>query len=536
MKKILSPILAIILFGSCNIDDLKFDNIKDLEYNAKVAIPLGTASYTIKELIEDLEDDRLEINEGSDLALSFIYKDNSSFEVSTDFVNFGIIQNNVTYNLGLLDSPIPAPNALTIPIDPVAFTFDFPEDTGGDLIDSLFYSSANLTVQVSTTFDGDIDYTATIVGIKRVTDDADLVIRSNVNSIFTDTNQASLAGYKTIFDNSAGTNQFQFILEGNINVPAGTVARSSDNLDINVTINDIELSQVYGDFGLTEVEIQDQSLDFDGFKDFSNTGLELGDPKVILDVTNYYGIPIKIDISGMTVRDNEGATVSLTGDVSDNGILINSPTVVGQKADTHIEISKENSNIQELLSITPVNIAVPIIGITNPEGSPGPQFNNFLINQSSIEVMATVDIPLDFKMSGFSTEVEFDISDIDIEDANSMDITLFTKNQLPINGTVKLMILDANDNISYEISNLIILKSPPVGTDGRTTNTEESSETIELDQVGIDAFINGKTIVANIEVDSFDASNDIFVKIFSDYTIDFELSFSGEFTTTIAID
>jgi hypothetical protein len=150
--------------------------------------------------------------------------------------------------------------------------------------------------------------------------------------------------------------------------------------------------------------------------------------------------------------------------------------------------------------------------------------------------MATIEIPLDFKMSGFSTEVEFDISDIDIEDANSMDITLFTKNQLPIDGTVKLMILDANDNISYEISNLIILKSPPVGPDGRTTNTEESSETIELDQVGIDAFINGKTIVANIEVDSFDASNDIFVKIFSDYTIDFELSFSGEFTTTIEID
>ncbi|MFT7161643.1 MAG: hypothetical protein ACI9GZ_002830 [Bacteroidia bacterium] len=536
MKNILFPIFAIILFGSCNIDDLEFDNIKDLEYSAKVAIPLGSASYTIKELIEDLEDDRLEINEGSDLALSFIYRDNSSFEISTDFVDFGIIENNITYNLGLLDSPIPAPNAFTIPIAPVAFTFEFPEDTGGDLIDSLFYSSASLTVQVSSTFDGNIDYTATMIGIKRTANNADLTISSNVNSTFTDTNQTSLAGYKTIFDNSAGANQFQFILEGNINVPAGALAKSSDKLDLNVTISNIELSQVYGDFGLTEVEIQDQSIDFDGFEDFSNTGLELGDPKVILDVTNYYGIPIKIDMSGMTVRDKDGGIVSLAGDISDNGIIINSPTIAGGKADTHIEISKENSNIQELLRITPVNITVPIIGTTNPEGSPGPQFNNFLIDQSAIEVMATIEIPLDFKMSGFSTEVEFDISDIDIEDANSMDITLFTKNQLPIDGTVKLMILDANDNISYEISNLIILKSPPVGPDGRTTNTEESSETIELDQVGIDAFINGKTIVANIEVDSFDASNDIFVKIFSDYTIDFELSFSGEFTTTIEID
>jgi hypothetical protein len=536
MKKILSPIIAIILFGSCNIDDLEFDNIKDLEYSAKVAIPLGTASYTIKELIEDLEDDRLEIDEGNDLALSFIYRDNSSFEISTDFVNFGTIENNITYNLGLLDSPIPAPNALTIPIPPVSFAFEFPESTGGDLIDSLFYSSADLTVQVSSTFDGDIDYTVTMVGIKRIADNTDLFLSSNVNSIFPDTNQSSLSGYKTILDNSGGTNQFEFILEGIINVPAGAMARASDQLDINFMINDIVVSQVYGDFGLTEVEIQDQSIDFDGFEDFSSTGLELGDPKVILDVTNYYGIPIKIDMSGMTVRDKDGGIVSLAGDISDNGIIINSPTIAGQKADTHIEISKENSNIQELLKITPVNITVPITGITNPEGPPGPQFNNFLIDQSAIEVMATIEIPLDFKMSGFSTEVEFDISDIDIEDANSMDITLFTKNQLPIDGTVKLMILDANDNISYEISNLIILKSPPVGPDGRTTNTEESSETIELDQVGIDAFINGKTIVANIEVDSFDASNDIFVKIFSDYTIDFELSFSGEFTTTIEID
>ena len=536
MKKNTSVIFVILLFCGCNIQDLEFDNIKDLTYSPKVAIPLGTASYTIKELIEDLDDDRLEINEGNDLALSFIYRDNSSFEISTDFVDFSTIRNNIDYNLGLLDSPIPTQDAIEVPIAPVSFTFEFPEDTGGDLIDSLYYSSGKLSIEVSSTFDGDIDYSVTIAGIKRTIDNMDFTLSSNVNSGLADITQVSLSGYKTIFDNSNGLNEFGFILEGNINIPAGAVARSTDRLIINVTIDDILISEVYGDFGLTEVEIQDQSIDFDGFEDFSSTGLELGDPKIILDVTNYYGIPIKMDLSGMTVRDKDGGSVSLAGDISDNGIIINSPTIVGQQADTHIEISKANSNIQELLKITPVNITVPIKGITNPEGPPGPTVNNFLIDQSSIDVMATIEIPLDFKMDGFSTEVEFAISDIDIQDATSINIRVFTKNELPVNGTVKLMILDGTNNVLHEIPDLVLLKSPTVGSDGRITSPEESTENIELNQAGINTFLNGNTIVAKLEIDSFNATNGTFVKIFSDYKIDFELSFFGEFSTTIEIE
>jgi hypothetical protein len=188
------------------------------------------------------------------------------------------------------------------------------------------------------------------------------------------------------------------------------------------------------------------------------------------------------------------------------------------------------------LKITPVNITVPIKGITNPEGPPGPTVNNFLIDQSSIDVMATIEIPLDFKMDGFSTEVEFAISDIDIQDATSINIRVFTKNELPVNGTVKLMILDGTNNVLHEIPDLVLLKSPTVGSDGRITSPEESTENIELNQAGINTFLNGNTIVAKLEIDSFNATNGTFVKIFSDYKIDFELSFFGEFSTTIEIE
>ena len=534
MKRIALLTLVVLTIG-CNVNDLNFDNIQDLTYSPKAAIPLGSASYTLGELIEDLDDQDLILQEGSDMSLQILYQDHSSFEVSTDFVNFGSIANNTTYNLGLPDSP-PSPVELAIPFGPITFNFDFPESTGGDLIDSLFYKNGTLIVEISSTFDGTVDYTATMLGTKDIDTNEDLSFSTSVESINRNLKSFDLKNYKTILDNSSGENQFGFELEGVINVPIDARSRSTDELRIDVVFSGIELEQIYGDFGQATVEIQNQVIDFEGFEDFSSTGLVLGSPAIKLDVTNYYGIPILLDVSGMEVTGKENQIVALQGDISDNGIIINAPTVVGESAFTHIEISKDNSNIQDLLSITPQRISIPIEGTTNPNGPPIPGTNNFLIDQSLIEVDATVEVPIEFKMDGFTTDFTLDISDIDVSDAASMSLRIFTTNDLPITGSVTLEILDRFDAVLHTVPTIVLLESPTVGSDGRVVSSQESTAEIGLSQEGIDAFIDGDRIRATINVGSFDADNDTFVKVFSDYKVQFDLSFFGEFSTTLKLN
>ncbi|MEQ6121947.1 hypothetical protein [Reichenbachiella sp. MALMAid0571] len=535
MRKLIQlTILTLFLYG-CNLGDLEIDNLKDLTYSPSVAIPIGSASYTVKELIEDIDDQEVEINEKDDLSLSIIYRDNSSFQISSDFVSFGRIENNINYNLGLIDSE-PSPVSTTIPIPKTTFTLEFPEETGGDLIDSLFYLSGMLSIEVTSTFEGTVDYIATTVGTKNINSVDDFSISSTVRENITDLNQTSLSNFKTVLNSNNGKNEFEFVLEGNINIPVGARTKASDNLDIKIVISEIEISQIFGDFGLTEVTLQNQSIDLDFFEDFSSTGLALNDPKVKFEITNEYGIPIKLDLSGMTARDNNGNSVVLQGSIVDDGIEINAPTKAGETANTQIEISRANSNIQDLLNMTPTNISVPINGTTNPDGSPGPLFNNFLIDQSSIEVAATVEIPLDVKMQDFSTEIDFDIDDIDLDDAESLTIRVISTNELPLNGSVDLQILDTNGTLLHEILNQIVLKSPVVDADGRVSTPAQSTTDITLSREGIDAFINGSKILAVVHASSFDAENDTFVKIFSDYQLTFDLSLSGEITTTIDLN
>jgi hypothetical protein len=68
IKKHPFTIRALILFIgvfalSCNINDLDFEDIETPNYKGEVAVPIGEATYTMKELLEEVQDSAISIEE-----------------------------------------------------------------------------------------------------------------------------------------------------------------------------------------------------------------------------------------------------------------------------------------------------------------------------------------------------------------------------------------------------------------------------------------------------------------------------------------
>lgn len=529
MNRYILAFLAIIVF-SCNINELEFDNIKNPTFSPHIGIKLGSASYTIKELVDDIEDAQLEIQEGADFLLTFIYRDTSEFNVSNDFVNIGSIQNATTTGGG---NTLPAsPISFTLPISQT-FTFDF-EANDGELLDSVFYDSGTLDISLSSGFSGSFDLNFSILNTKDISTGLDLAGSISGNSTTPGNFQRNLLGLKTIINNSSGKNEFQFKIDGQIQIIAGSPVTPDQELSISLGFVSPGFSSIFGNFGNKSVEIANQTIDMAGFQEFGDTGLEFNAPKIILELDNSYGLGMGSTLSGVRAINGDGSQINLTGDIVTNGVLIEgaSNLNVGGTKTSRIEISTANSNIADLLNSTPNSMIFPVVANLNPASST--LTTNFLTDSSKMVQRTIVEMPLDVKMEGFSRAFDFDLSDLDIDGASEMTLRLITINEIPFSGTVTLQFLDAGGNSFHEVANNRIINSPTnLDSDGRTITPNQSVEDILLDQSGIDAFLDAKKIKVIMSIESFDAASGTFIKIFSDYKLDISLSMSGKFSISI---
>ncbi|MEP2511149.1 MAG: hypothetical protein ABJH72_17405, partial [Reichenbachiella sp.] len=71
--------LILMLFSMCNTGELDFDDIKTPNLQSNNSVPIGQTTYTIKELIEKLEDPSIEITEDNTKLLSIAYRDTLTF-------------------------------------------------------------------------------------------------------------------------------------------------------------------------------------------------------------------------------------------------------------------------------------------------------------------------------------------------------------------------------------------------------------------------------------------------------------------------
>lgn len=500
---------------ACNVNELEFDNIQTPNYRPDVAAPIGEVTYTVSELIDELEDSTVAVEQSNSNLISVVYRDTSRFANNNDFVLVSDVTNasNIMPGITLPASPIDTAVSIS-----QSFEFEFqPEDQ--EKVDSVFYSSGTIELVVNSSFTSDVLFELKITDFTNVSTGDTLTFNGTINASGSINLTQDLTGWMTRFNRIGDINIFTANFTGTIDVKTGQSVDASQALTFQLLITSPMFSSVFGDFGNQVVSIQDQTIDLEFFRDINEFGLAFNQPEVNIRIENSFGIPMGLSFQGLTSSNDNGTTVSLMGSINDTLQRVRAPEVVGQSLGTTITINNDNSNLRDLLNISPTRITVPVSAKPNFEANGTDPISNFLTDSSFVETIVEVNMPLDVRLSGFTRTFDFSIDDIDFDDADTITLRVQTINDLPFNGSIELHMIDADSMVIYQVPQTILLQSPDVGADGRTVGSLHNTSDIVLDSDGINAFVTATTLGVILRVDSFDASNGSFIEIYSDYKL-----------------
>ncbi len=502
-----------LLLVGCNISDVDFSNLKLEDGKAGLAIPFGTASYTMRELLEGASPDlNLEENEAGEMWFSYSTSDSYTFDGS--IITILPTDNSTTQTFPATPADV-APQS-------VPFSFSFTQEYSGqdgEFVDSVYYDAGDLILDISTTLTHTISsYTVTIDDTEEIATGTTLALSgTNITSGSPDNQTVSVAGYKSKFVNNAGTSSYTVTVTGVVELPANEALLGSEQLTVRLQFINQDYEVIFGRFGQDVVDIASQSIAIDFFEDFTIDGVEFGAAHIDFDIRSSFGIPFGLGLSGVYGQDADGVQTPLTGSVVNTPRIVqSSPTthpVTGAVQQTLISVTRQNSNLSTILAASPTSLNFNVQGLVNHGNA---NALNFVTDTSSIRSFVEMVIPMEVRLSNVQYELEFDIAgQADFSNVDSAALRVVTLNELPFGGTFDLHIIDASDAIVHTIANNRAFDQPFLNFDRSVREPKLSTDDVPLSKAGLDAMAAGEKIriVFTLNSPTSQTSEDIFVKI-----------------------
>lgn len=327
-------------------------------------------------------------------------------------------------------------------------------------------------------------------------------------------------------------------------------AKASDLID--TIIDTIPPPFTYSNFPVQypiHLNLDSISLNLEIYNEVTSGNFYFENPKLNIYITNSFGLPISIVIDTFEVK-----SFAYQGPLPNPlpiEIPIGSPppitlpppipsTVPYQDTTTFYTFDKTNSNIQEILEISPKYLYYSIDAILNDPLTP----NNFITDQSELTIKVELELPiygnasdfmladtLDFEL-GFNTDtfqvVEYAEFKLNVDNGLPVDINIQLDFIDSLNPTIILeSLLDINSEVflSGKVVNEVVTQSTL-----RTTTI--AVDRAKLDKIGRanQVIIMAKLATTNVGSSSGPASP--LVKFYSDYELDLKLGVRVQLKTT----
>ena len=444
-------VVSVILFASCNTNELDFDNVRIEPITGRYSFPLGEVRYVMRELIEKQEDENLDLQEDSTTSLLFLlYQESFDYQVQDDFISIGDVMHPDTVDLTATGAVLPVNGPATVPISQ---TFSFPyEPKGDEIIDSVFHTIGDVMIDVTTNLDGILDYTFTANNTVTVVNESPLQITS------AGSNSKSLLNHKTLL-NEATANTLTLDFDAILTLGAGQSFVGTESLTFEITYFDQSFSFIYGKFGQDTVQIGRETLDIDFFENSSGEGIFFGNPRMTFDFHNSFGIPFGLDFSTIFGDNGAGTTQTfLSGDIIEKIPVVNSGDFnnPGGLVQTILEANSGNSTLVDVLATSPSRLGFDVTAISNPYDA---NASNFLVPESKVSAAIDVEIPMEIRLENFEQSGTLSLGDgLDIRNVDSVFMRVATFNELPFTGLLALEIQDVDSNALYTVTDKLGFK------------------------------------------------------------------------------
>lgn len=525
VKKFVFITFAGIFLLGCNAEDINFDNVKGPNLSGTFGFPLGEVKYTMRELIDNIGGDDLNLEEDSlTSVLTIFYRDTIAYSTPDDLVVISDIVDGGSIPVPAVTGPT-TPNFEISDILSVAYN---PQNE--EKLDSIYYASGTLEATVTSSFNGTLSYTLTFENTRNIATDSPIVLSGTVIGEASNTQTQDLTNHITRLTD-ASSNEFSVGFMGTISLDASQSTETTDSVRIDFAYRNQTFSAVFGKFGRDTLAVGNQEIDLGFFNDIGDQGIEFGNPKMRFVIRNTFGVNMGMDLSGVAGDDGEGGSaVSLSGNIVSNPPLINGATELGTTVESIFEINKENSNLDDLLASSPTRLLFNVSGLTNPRNR-DVLGSNFIEPNSRIDAYIEMEIPMDLKVDGLEQTDTISLGNgLNISDIDSAFLRIHTLNELPFAASLTMEIQDSTNTTIYTIPNTVVLEAPFVNTSGFVTDPSGETADIPFSKEGIEALGSGTHIVMKVTLNTPQSltSRDIFVKLLADYSIEIKVGIGGK--------
>lgn len=525
-----------VFLHSCQKSDLDLGKISDeMEFRPQLVAPLIYGSLSLEDIVNKADSSGEHISSYED-GLFYVMFSDTVMEKSIE--DFDINIANQGFAELYVDSDILSA-AWTIggvgdtvtftKVKDGEFTFD-----NNERIDSVYVKTLNLVIDVSSTFKhtGILHMYSDFITIDGEPFEHEVTI-SDISGNFVYNTTIDLSGHTMYLDNSVpGSTYLPITFELKL-VKSINPVLPGESCEITIDLEDIDYYSVYGYLG-DYSEIESESVEF-GMEDLGDFEGEIyiEDPQFTINVNNSFGVPFSIDLGGTSFYSSS-KDLTTNFDLSANPYLIDAHDYdsIGYFKYSAIEINKDNSNIQDVISSIPSSMDFSINASTNPDG-PGTQ--NFVTDSSKMIVDFEAVIPLHFRASGITLEdtTEFDLMD-EIGDVVDMierlNLSLDVINRLPLDVDLQLFFTDENyivlDSMFADDSFLI---GPAIDASGEIIEPDEYTKDIDLDKEKIEKIRGTKNLIIKALCKTSEATEGKSVKFYNDSDIEFKLKLDAQF-------
>jgi hypothetical protein len=264
-----------------------------------------------------------------------------------------------------------------------------------------------------------------------------------------------------------------------------------------------------------------------------NGVIKFEDVKMSVGLENNIGADAELYLSQITAVNSRTKTrLDLTGDILSKPLSIDRakdnngfPPVIPALHNFYLQ--KNNSNINEFVSLLPDQLDYSLEIRTNPNGNIS-NFRDFIYDGKLLNIDLLLEAPLNFSASGMQLcrDLEMDLSQERIEQIQGGNLYLNVDNGVPIDCKLSLALIHPMDGTTIDlITGDQVIQAAEIDATGRVTQQKSSVVKIELTRKLIDEILRTKKVRVCALFDT--KPSDKAIKIYSDYKINFSLT--GDF-------
>lgn len=306
------------------------------------------------------------------------------------------------------------------------------------------------------------------------------------------------------------------------------VFNSTDFVHIELNMLNPEMDYVKGYFGQLEETVDPDTLDtgLDEILDHITGQFHISSPAITMNYTNSFGIPIGVTLNAEGRRGTQTEVLGLAPFVIEHPVSLDI-----REVSSSFSITKDNSDLPDLISLPPEEITYSASGKMNPEGFSGIR-DNYVFGDSRFVASLEIEVPMEFWINNLQLTDTID-NFLKLEDEegpfNPEDMDLFrldftVNNGFPLGASLGMMLYDSANHVvrkTVEASDRI--QEALVDATGKVTTAVESTISIEFDKEFFEASKESDKIILVFTLNTTGSGTQD-VKIYADYSISFKAS------------